>query len=74
MHQNGELIEELSKIGIKSALLTAEEGEKTCSCLARWQGVGQGLPSPRSVWTRALLTPNKNCSLFSRRETSGELV
>jgi len=29
MHQNGELIEELSKIGIKSALLTAEEGEKT---------------------------------------------
>lgn len=28
MHQSGELIEELKKIGIKSALLTADEGEK----------------------------------------------
>jgi monothiol glutaredoxin len=28
MHQNGELIEELGKVGIKSALLTAEEEEK----------------------------------------------
>lgn len=28
MHQSGELIEELKKVGIKSALLTAEESKK----------------------------------------------
>lgn len=28
MHQSGELVEELKKIGIKSALLTAEETKK----------------------------------------------
>ena len=34
--------------------------------------MGQGLPSPLSAWTRALLIPNRSCSLFSKRETSGE--
>lgn len=28
MHQSGELIEELKKIGVISALLTADKGEK----------------------------------------------
>lgn len=28
MHQSGELVEELKKVGIKSALLTAEEAKK----------------------------------------------
>lgn len=28
MHQSGELVEELKKVGIKSALLTAEESKK----------------------------------------------
>lgn len=28
MHQSGELVEELKKVGIKSALLTAEETKK----------------------------------------------
>lgn len=28
MHQSGELIEELKKVGIKSALLTAEEAKR----------------------------------------------
>lgn len=28
MHQSGELIEELKKVGVRSALLTADKGEK----------------------------------------------